>query len=129
MQSVQRGACPRRHPELGRKRAGLLIQGNGAGCIVFLQKQCAGQIIARLRPEVALSLIHIFRIGGLANLSMGKVAPAAWVILLCLGAALALANEMDVLALGADTARSLGLSLIHILFCGIPVYLKGAPNT
>ncbi|MFR1356273.1 MAG: FecCD family ABC transporter permease [Ruthenibacterium lactatiformans] len=26
-----------------------------------------------------------FRIGGLANLSMGKVAPAAWVILLCLG--------------------------------------------
>ena len=50
-----------------------------------------------------------FRIGGLANLSMGKVAPAAWVILLCLGAALALANEMDVLALGADTARSLGL--------------------
>ena len=43
-----------------------------------------------------------FRIGGLANLSMGKVAPAAWVILLCLGAALALANEMDVLALGAD---------------------------
>lgn len=54
MQSVQRGACPRRHPELGRKRAGLLIQGNGAGCIVFLQKQCAGQIIARLRPEVAV---------------------------------------------------------------------------
>ena len=54
MQSVQRGACPRRHPELGRKRAGLLIQENGAGCIVFLQKQCAGQIIARLRPEVAV---------------------------------------------------------------------------
>ena len=45
-----------------------------------------------------------FRIGGLANLSMGKVAPAAWVILLCLGAALALANEMDVLALGAMRA-------------------------
>ncbi|MFQ9680019.1 MAG: FecCD family ABC transporter permease [Ruthenibacterium lactatiformans] len=36
-----------------------------------------------------------FRIGGLANLSMGKVAPAAWVILLS-GAALALAT-MDVL--------------------------------
>ena len=45
-----------------------------------------------------------FRIGGLANLSMGKVAPAAWVILLCLGAALALANEMDVLALAAALA-------------------------
>lgn len=50
-----------------------------------------------------------FRIGGLANLSMGKVAPAAWVILLCLGAALALANEMDVLALAGAAVSFAGL--------------------
>ena len=61
-----------------------------------------------------------FRIGGLANLSMGKVAPAAWVILLCLGAALALANEMDVLALGLLPALS-----GEVLYDGAP--LSGMP--
>ena len=69
-----------------------------------------------------------FRIGGLANLSMGKVAPAAWVILLCLGAALALANEMDVLALGADTARSLGLRVrgVRVALLALAAALAGA---
>ena len=69
-----------------------------------------------------------FRIGGLANLSMGKVAPAAWVILLCLGAALALANEMDVLALGADTARSLGLRVRGVRVALLALAAAGAPE-
>ena len=60
-----------------------------------------------------------FRIGGLANLSMGKVAPAAWVILLC---------EMDVLALGADTARSLGLRVrgVRVALLALAAALAGA---
>ena len=46
---------------------------------------------------------------------MGKVAPAAWVILLCLGAALALANEMDVLALGAGiTGPNLAKRMVEV---------------
>ena len=59
---------------------------------------------------------------------MGKVTPAAWLILLCLGAALALANEMDVLALGADTARSLGLRVrgVRVALLALAAALAGA---
>ena len=50
-----------------------------------------------------------FRIGGFSNLTMAKVVPAFWLILIALAAALSLSHEMDVLALGSDTAQSLGL--------------------
>ena len=50
-----------------------------------------------------------FRVGGVANLAMGRVAPAFWVALTALFLALSLAGEMDVLLLGEETARSLGL--------------------
>lgn len=50
-----------------------------------------------------------FRIGSMANLSMQRIAPAACVILACLALSMLFANEMDVLALGTDTAQSLGL--------------------
>lgn len=69
-----------------------------------------------------------FRIGGLANVSMERVGPAAWVILLCLVVALALANEMDVLALGSDTARSLGLRVrqVRVVLLALAAALAGA---
>lgn len=59
-------------------------------------------------PE-ALNGYSDFRIGGLSNLSMARVAPAAVIIVIALISALALSNEMDVLMLGMDTAASLGL--------------------
>lgn len=69
-----------------------------------------------------------FRIGGLANVSMERVAPAAWVILVCLAIALALANEMDVLALGSDTAQSLGLKVrqVRVILLALAAALAGA---
>lgn len=69
-----------------------------------------------------------FRIGGLANVSMDRIAPAAWVILLCLAAALALAHEMDVLALGTDMAQSLGLRVrrVRVLLLALAAALAGA---
>lgn len=69
-----------------------------------------------------------FRIGGLANVSMERVAPAAWVILVCLTIALALANEMDVLALGSDTAQSLGLRVrqVRVILLALAAALAGA---
>lgn len=69
-----------------------------------------------------------FRIGGLANVSMERVAPAAWVILVCLAIALALANEMDVLALGSDTAHSLGLRVrqVRVILLALAAALAGA---
>ena len=57
----------------------------------------------------ALSGYTDFRIGGVRNLSMVRLAPAFWVILIALTAALSLSNELDLLLLGRETAQSLGL--------------------
>ncbi|NBI09645.1 iron ABC transporter permease [Colidextribacter sp. OB.20] len=57
----------------------------------------------------ALSGYTDFRIGGVKNLSMARLAPAFWVILIALAIALSLSNELDLLLLGRETARSLGL--------------------
>lgn len=57
----------------------------------------------------ALTAYSDFRIGGLANLTLERIAPACWGILFCLGAALLFSNELDLLALGPETAQSLGL--------------------
>lgn len=60
-------------------------------------------------PE-ALNGYSDFRIGGLDNLSMDRILPAACIILPALAGAFLLGGEMDVLMLGSDTARSLGLN-------------------
>lgn len=57
----------------------------------------------------ALAGYSDFRIGGLANLSMGRIIPAFWVILVALILVFSLAGELDVLMLGSDTAQSLGV--------------------
>ena len=57
----------------------------------------------------ALSGYTDFRIGGVKNLSMARLAPAFWVILAALVIALSLSNELDLLLLGRETAQSLGL--------------------
>lgn len=78
-------------------------------------------------PE-ALNGYSDFRIGGLANLTMDRVAPAFWMILAALAAAFSLASEMDVLMLGTDTARSLGLPAkrIRLVLLAVAAALAGA---
>lgn len=57
----------------------------------------------------ALSGYTDFRVGGVKNLSMARLAPAFWVIVIALVLALSLSNELDLLLLGRETAQSLGL--------------------
>ena len=64
-------------------------------------------------PE-ALNGYTDFKIGGLAGATMAKIVPAFWVIILALAAILLLSNELDVLALGAGTAQSLGLNVRRV---------------
>ena len=64
--------------------------------------------VVTLYPDALIGYSD-FRIGGMANLYMGKLLPAGAVILACVLLAMLLASEMDLLALGSDTARSLGL--------------------
>lgn len=57
----------------------------------------------------ALSGYTDFRIGGVKNLSVSRLAPAFWIIVVVLVIALSLSNELDLLLLGRETAQSLGL--------------------
>lgn len=66
------------------------------------------ELIMTLAPD-ALASYADFRVGGFSGVTMRRVLPAAAVAVPFFAAALALAGHMDVLALGEDTARSLGL--------------------
>jgi len=76
----------------------------------------------------ALNGYSDFRIGGFANLTMEKIKPAFWIIIPSMLVLLSLTNELDVMALGSDTAQSLGLAVrrLRILFLAIAAALSGA---
>ncbi|MDD6160747.1 MAG: iron ABC transporter permease [Oscillospiraceae bacterium] len=69
-----------------------------------------------------------FRIGGVANLSLARVIPAFWVVVIAGILVFALGGEMDILALGSDTAQSLGLRVrpVRILLLSLAAALAGA---
>ena len=77
----------------------------------------------------ALSGYTDFRVGGVKNLSMARLAPAFWVILIALLIALSLSNELDLLLLGRETAQSLGLPAkwlrLALLMAGAAVSFAG----
>lgn len=69
-----------------------------------------------------------FRVGSLANLTLDRILPAGALILIALLLALTLAGEMDVLLLGEDIARSLGLNAGHsrMVLLAVAAALAGA---
>ena len=69
-----------------------------------------------------------FRMGGLAGVTMAKLGPAAVLIGISLVLVLSLAGLLDVLALGPETAQSLGLSVrpTRLLFLTLAAALAGA---
>ena len=82
--------------------------------------------VVKIVPD-ALNGYSDFRIGGFSNLSMERIAPAFWIILAAMLAVFALAGEMDVLALGEETAQSLGLSAqrVRLVLLGCAAALAG----
>lgn len=76
----------------------------------------------------ALNGYSDFRIGGVAGLSMSRIAPAFWVILIALALAFSLAGELDILLLGTETARSLGLPAksLRLVLLALAAALAGA---
>lgn len=76
----------------------------------------------------ALSGYTDFRIGGVKNLSMSRLIPAFWVILVALILALSLSNELDLLLLGRETAQSLGLPAkwLRLVLLALAAALAGA---
>lgn len=76
----------------------------------------------------ALNGVTDFRIGGFTGVTMAQLAPAAKVIVLSLLFVLSLSRQLDILALGSDTAQSLGLSVgvMRIVFLVLAAALAGA---
>lgn len=76
----------------------------------------------------SLSGYSDFRIGGLSNVSNERVLPAFAVFTVALVILLSMHNEIDVLALGADTAQSLGLNVrpVRIILLALAAALAGA---
>ena len=66
-------------------------------------------------PE-ALGGVSDYRIGGFSGVTMARVCPAAVMIGVSLVLVFTMARQMDVLALGTDTARSLGLPVEVVRF-------------
>lgn len=76
----------------------------------------------------ALNGYSDFRIGGVSNLSMARIAPAFWLILVSMVLVLSLSNELDILLLGTETAQSLGLPAkpLRLLLLALAAALAGA---
>ena len=83
--------------------------------------------LTNLFPDAAV-LTGDFRVGGFGSLSHTRLIPAGILILLALGAVFLLSNELEVLSLGSDTARSLGLNAprMRSLFLALAALLCGA---
>ena len=83
--------------------------------------------VTTLVPEASM-LGSDFRVGGFSSVATGRLAPAAVLILGALAVALTLCNELDVLALGEETAQSLGMSVkkMRTLFLILAAVLAGA---
>lgn len=80
-----------------------------------------------LMPEVSI-LRNDFRIGDFSAVTYPKLIPAAAVILIALAALLTLSNELDLLTLGEENARSLGMNTrrMRFVFLMLAAALAGA---
>lgn len=83
--------------------------------------------VVTLVPD-ALNAYSDFRIGGMKNLYMSRIAPASWVIIVVLPAILALAGDLDILRLGIEQAQALGLRAKskRIILLSLSAALAGA---
>ncbi|MPM65971.1 Iron-uptake system permease protein FeuB [bioreactor metagenome] len=64
----------------------------------------------------ALTGANAFRIGGVAGITIAKLTPAWIYIIVGILLSILLSHELDILALGDKTARSLGMNVKHIRF-------------
>lgn len=83
--------------------------------------------VTTLIPEVSV-MSNDFKIGDFSAATYGKVIPAAVAVLLGVLILGALSNELDVLTLGDDNARGLGLNtgVMRVIFLMLSALLAGA---
>lgn len=83
--------------------------------------------VTNLVPDAG-ALSSDFRVGGFGAVVPQRLVPAGVLILVALGAVLCLSNELEVLSLGEDTAKSLGLKAerLRTVFLALAALLCGA---
>lgn len=83
--------------------------------------------IITLVPD-ALNSVSDFRVGGFTGVTMSQLGPAAAIIAISLVTVFSLAHQLDILALGTDTAKSLGLAVgrMRVVFLVLAAALAGA---
>ena len=83
--------------------------------------------VVTLVPD-ALNGVADFRIGGFSGVTMARLGPAAVLIAVSLLAVLSLSQQLDVLALGSDTAQSLGLAVrpVRLTLLALAAALAGS---
>lgn len=98
-----------------------------AGVAVSAMFSAGIDAVVTFVPE-ALNGYTDFRIGGMSNLSMDRITPAFWMILVAMLVVFSLAGELDILLLGTETARSLGLPAkpLRLLLLALAAALAGA---
>lgn len=112
----------------------LALKGHSARSTVILAGVAVGSILTALRegvtvlvPETAM-LSGEFRIGGFSGVTAVRLIPASILILSALAVTLTLCRQLDVLSLGEETARSLGMSVnaVRTAFLLLAAVLAGA---
>lgn len=88
----------------GASRVTVVLAGVALSSII----SAGADLITTIDPEVTLGMSS-FMIGGFSGVTMSKLTTAACYILPALTAALITAGELDILALGDESAQSLGL--------------------
>ena len=98
-----------------------------AGVAVNATLGAVSDTVTNLVPDAGI-LSSDFRVGGFGSVTTARLIPAGILILLALGAVLLLTNELEILSLGEDTARSLGLSAnrMRTVFLALAALLCGA---
>lgn len=98
-----------------------------AGVAVNATLGAVSDAVTNLVPDAA-ALSSDFRVGGFGGVTHLRLIPAAVLIGLGLAAVFALCNELEVLSLGDDTARSLGLNAgrLRTVFLALAALLSGA---
>lgn len=98
-----------------------------AGVAVNAFLGAVSDAVTNLVPDAG-ALSSDFRVGGFGAVVPQRLVPAGVLILIALGAVFCLSNELEVLSLGEDTAKSLGLKAerLRTVFLALAALLCGA---
>lgn len=108
---------------VGASRITVILGGVAVNSIL----NALSEAITTVIPEVAVHSLD-FRVGGFSSVSAVRLIPAAVLILVGVTLLLTLCNDLDVIALGEDTAQGLGMPVrrMRTIFLGLAALLAGA---